>query len=272
MFLSLFLCLHVAQAAEPALNVTSALSTSRLGLSADLRYGLWQPMLEKKDSILRTNTGLKAQGTFNVTPAFARAGGRVTFSPLAIVDLTAYGAYDSYFGNFQTLVDYDSADSNYGTNSDIADYVEETGRQSSGRGWHMGGALTLKAKAGPIVLLLNEDVSQWRIQAPSAAEGPWFFEREAEIMMAFASEYYLHFNGLLMVERRSATRLLRAGSMTTHRQSISAEDALFRSGLIVITGQLEKTYAHTLIVQPYIQARAMDAFPPYVAYAFRVNR
>ncbi|MEC8379989.1 MAG: hypothetical protein VXZ96_06695 [Myxococcota bacterium] len=259
-------------AAEPALNLTTGLSTSRIGLSADFRYGIWQPMLEKKSSILRTNTGLKAQAVVNATPAFARVGGRVTFSPLAIVDLTAYGMADSYFGNFQTLIDYDTPDANYGTNSDIADYVDETGRQNSGRGWHMGGALTLKAKAGPIVIFLNEDVSQWRIQSPEAASGEWFFEREAEVMMSFGDEQYFNFNGLLMVENKSATRLLRVGSMTTHRQTAQAEDVLFRSGMILITGQLQKQYAHTLIVQPYIESRAMTTFPPYVAYAFRLNR
>ena len=136
----------------------------------------------------------------------------------------------------------------------------------------MGGALTLKAKAGPIVILLNEDVSQWRIQAPEVASGEWFFEREAEVMMSFGDEQYFNFNGLLMVENKSATRLLRVGSMTTHRQTAQAEDVLFRSGMILITGQLQKQYAHTLIVQPYIESRAMTTFPPYVAYAFRLNR
>ena len=270
-FLSL-LCSGVVHAAEPAFNLMTAFSTSRLGLTADVRYGIWQPMLEKEGSVLRSNTGLKAQGVVNATPAFARLGGRVTFSPLAIVDLTAYGMVDSYFGNFQTVIDYDSADINYGTNDDIASYVEETGRQNSGRGWHMGGALTLKAKAGPIVVLLNEDFSQWRIQAPDAAQGNWFFEREAELMMAFGAEQYLNFNGLLMFENKSATRLLRVGSMTTHRQTVQAEDVMLRSGLIVITGKLQKEYAHTLIVQPYIQSRGMPTFPPYVAYAFRLNR
>ena len=259
-------------AAEPAFNLMTGLSTSRIGLTADARYGIWQPMLEKEGSVLRANTGLKAQAVLNATPAFARLGGRVTFSPLAIVDVTAYGMADSYFGNFQTIVDYDSADANYGTNSEIADYVDETGRQNSGRGWHMGGALTLKAKAGPIVILLNEDVSQWRIQAPEAADGDWFFEREAEVMMAFGDEQYFNFNGLLMFEHKSASRLLRVGSMTTHRQTTQAEDVMFRSGMILITGQLQKQYAHTLIVQPYIESRAMATFPPYVAYAFRLNR
>ena len=90
-------------------------------------------------------------------------------------------------------------------------------------------------------------------------------------MMAFGVEQYLNFNGLLMFENKSATRLLRVGSMTTHRQTIQAEDVMLRSGLIVITGKLQKVCPYPHCAALY-SIRGMPTFPPYVAYAFRLNR
>jgi hypothetical protein len=259
-----------AEKPSPVLNGTLGLTSNRLGFSLDTRYGLRFPMFEKEGSTLFNNTGLTAQGTSYLSPAYMRWGGRVTFSPLAIIDLTGYGAYSQYFGNFQTIVDYDAPNQDYGNNKEIAAYVTDTSRQYSGKGWNFGGALTLKAKVGPFIALANENYSYWSVKVPEGATGDYFFEREQEVMMAYSQSRLSNFNGLLMWESQNPRTLIRVGSITTHRYSFEAEDTLFRTGLIGIVGKKEKVYSHTFIVQGYLEDRAMtDFFPPYIAYAFR---
>ena len=268
-----FLLLSFAQAdVQPITNATLALSGNRTGPSLEARHGVYKPMFEKEDSVLFQGTGVRAQGSISVSPAMIRGGAQVTLSPLAILDLTAYGQYDSYFGNFQTIIDYDSADYNYGSNQDIADYVEQTGRQSAGTGWHGGGAMTLKAKAGPVIILSKTDLSYWAIQQDDA-QGDWFFEREKEVMMKLNGDSLIEENALVMYEHifEKGTSL-RVGSMTTYRHSITADDSLLRTGLIAMY-TTPSAWSHTLIVQPYLQDRAFaSAFPPYAAYALRYAR
>lgn len=259
-----------AEKPSPVLNGTVGVTSNRIGFSLDTRYGLRFPLFEKDGSALFNNTGLTVQGTSYLSPAYMRWGGRVTFSPLAIIDLTGYGAYSQYFGNFQTIIDYDEPNQNYGNNEEIAAYVTDTGRQFSGKGWNFGGALTLKAKVGPMIALVNEDFSVWSVMAPEGASGKYFFEREQEVMMAYSQSRTSNLNGLLMWESPNPRTLIRVGSITTHRYSFETEDNLFRTGLIGIIGKKEKVYSHTFLVQGYIEDRAMTSFfPPYIAYAFR---
>ncbi len=268
-----FLASNLALAeVQPATNVTLGLSNWRAGLNLNTRHGIYIPMFEKEDSVLFQGTGLKLQGDSSITPAYLRAGGRVTFSPLAILDLTGYGQYDAYFGNLQTIVDYDSASDNYGSNADIATYIEETGRQSSGSGWHSGGAVTLKVKVGPMIVLSNTDLSYWNINSETA-HVDWFFDREIDVMMKFEGDTLLEENALVMYEKALGNdKNVRIGSITTYRHSFTADDTMFRSGLIAMYN-LPSGLSHTVIVQPYLEDRAFTtSFPPYAAYALRYNK
>ena len=90
-------------------------------------------MAETQDS------NLQAAGLFcKVGNAHARAGAQLTISPLAIFDLHLYAGGVSYFGNFQTVVGYSEASTAVGSNADIADWVEQSGNQSPGRGMVLG--------------------------------------------------------------------------------------------------------------------------------------
>jgi len=252
---------------EPSTNNTIAVTSARAGLQADLRYGFRIPLFEREGQALFQGTGLSAQATFNATPAYIRSGARITFSPLAIVDFHIHGGDDRYFGNHQTIVGYDNADVNYGSNQDIADYVESTDNQSSGNGYHYGLQAVLKAKVGPVVVLGSADWTHWNIQ--SDVTGDWYFEREKEVMLALGGDESLDTNLLLLYQHDfSSERFLRAGSISTYRKGMKAEDQLFRSGLF-LSMSLGNT-SHNLIVQPYLMDRhygPSDA--PYTAYAFR---
>ena len=270
-FLLTFLNLSMsAMAYEHVAEATFAASYYRLGAQADMRYGLRTPMFEKDDSVLFQGTGLKTVATLAATPAYLRAGGRITFTPLAIVDLHIHGGYDQYFGNFQTVVGYPDPSDNYGTNADIAQHAEDTDNQMTGRGYHVGGQIVVKAKAGPIIVVGSGDLTHFNIQ--SEATGPWFFEREKEVMMSLNGDgdIAIDTNGLLMYQMDFEDNgWARLGSFTTWRGGLKSEDRLLRSGLIASYNN-GSAFTHNLIVQPYLSDRAFTSpWPPYTAYALK---
>jgi hypothetical protein len=252
-------------------NATVAASSGRVGLQTDLQYGVRLPMFEKEDSDLFQGTGLKTLAAASLSPSHGRVGGRLSFTPLAIMDINLHGAYDRYFGNFQTVVGYPSADFNYGTNDDIAEYVEDTGNQDMGSGHHYGSHLVLKVKAGPMIVLASTDVTHWNVT--SDVQGDWFFEREKELMLALGADNVVDFNGLALYQLDlNEDRWIRMGSFTTWRKALVSGDELLRTGVL---GSYSGggAVSHNVVVQPYLKDRAYGtAFPLYAAYAFKYSK
>jgi len=256
---------------KPVTNATVAASSGRIGLQADLQYGVRFPMFEKEDSALFQGTGLKTLATASISPSHGRVGGRLSFTPLAIMDVNLHGAYDQYFGNFQTVVGYPSADFSYGTNDDIAEYAEETGNQDVGSGHHYGAHVVLKAKAGPMIVLASTDLTRWNIR--SDVQGDWFFEREKELMMAFGGDNVVDFNGLALYQLdANEDRWIRMGSFTTWRKALVSDDELLRTG-VLCSYSGGGAVSHNVVAQLYLKDRAYDtAFPVYAAYAFKYSK
>jgi hypothetical protein len=123
-----------------------------------------------------------------------------------------------------------------------------------------------------MIILSNTDLSYWDINSETA-QGDWFFEREKEVMMKLEGDTFLEENALVMYEKTLENdKNVRVGSITTYRKSFTADDVLFRSGLIAMYN-LPSGLSHTLIVQPYVNDRAFtSSFPPYTAYALRYNK
>ncbi len=261
-----------AQAASPTpdLEVRAALSFERLGMQADLRPGMKLGLWRDEGSLLFDDPHIKLQAQLFATPAYLRAGPRVVFEPIAIFQLQAFAHYDLYFGNFQTVVGYDQPDADYGSNGDIADYVSmDPDRQDRGSGWHWGVAPTLKAQAGPVVIVANAEYSSWHLQAD--VPGDYTFEREYELLMGF-DDQLIAANGLLLYSFEPAPgTTVRAGNLTTWRMALGdTEDELLRSGLAVSASLNEGRINPTLVVQAYLRDRAYTApFPPFVGLMLR---
>ena len=254
----------------PTGQVTSAISYNRLGVSLVGQYGTHIPMWEKEGNALFQNTGIDIVGEVNTTPAFTRTGMRVTVLPIAVLKLQGFANASYYFGNFQTLVGYDTLGENYGTNSEMADYSDSTGRQYSGMGWTAGGSATLQAKVGNIVFSNTTGYSTWNITTPDGENGVGVFEREKEIMVALENDTVLENNTLLLYQIDQETdKFLRIGNLTTYRHSMTADDTLFRTGLLFVA-QKNPNKSHIVIAQSYIQDRAFNSpIVPYVAYAYK---
>jgi hypothetical protein len=282
--LTLLMTLGTAQAADltPTFDGRVSLAYWRLGTQLNLRPGVVMPMpWADPDSVLLAPAALKVEAEVAATPAFVRAGGRATWTPFAMLDVTPYAYFDQYFGNFQTVVGYEGWDENYGTNDDIEAYVFANDAQSTGRGYHYGAAATLKAKvgAGPgdVIVLLNGDWSRWMVNSPDLTDRyDYWFEREMEVMMRFGDsggDNLVQGNGILMYEldrNPDNGSLLRFGNLTSYRMTTVADDHLFRTGALVQIPTYDGKWTHTVISQVYLKDRTYTkALPPFTAYQLK---
>lgn len=254
---------------SPDLEVRGAFSYARVGLQADLRGGAKIPLWNQAGSALFSDTFLKVHGTAMVTPAYLRGGARLTFEPIAVFNLAAFGYYSYYFGNFQTIIAFDDPHVNYGTNDELEAF---SAQQTPGGGFTWGLSPTIKAKAGPMIIAINAEYTSWHITA-EPQYGDYFFEREYELLIGFQDQM-LSTNGLLLyhLDRNPEDgRYLRIGDITTWRRALGdTDDTLLRTGLLVSLSAREERWTHSLIVQPYLISRAYpNAFPPFVAYTVK---
>jgi hypothetical protein len=270
------LLLAAAFAAEPTLDAAVGLSYWRLGLNVGVRPGLVIDMpWQQEGSVLMGSAALKPQLDVTASPAQARVGGRLRFEPIAMLDITPYAYGTAYFGNFQTVVGYDDWDVNYGDNDAIATYIEEDPtRQATGKGVHAGINGTIKAKAGPVIVLANGDIGRWWVQSAATEQNPYFFEREYEVMMRAGQtggDTMFMLNGLVLYELDRDTeddKYLRAGSITTWRRTFTADDEVLRTGVLVTATKGKLT--HVVLVQPYLRDRAFETvMPPFTAYQLK---
>jgi hypothetical protein len=271
MFAAMFLALAAHGAdLSPDFELKAALSLERLGLQADLRPGLRMDLWRQDGSLLFDDPYATLQAQVFVTPAYVRAGPRLIFEPIAIFQLQAFANYDMYFGNFQTVVGYDDPGATYGTNDDIEAYVAmDPDRQERGTGWHWGVAPTLKAQAGPVVIVANAEYSSWHTQP--VVPGSYTFEREYELLMGW-DDQLISTNGLLLYgfePWQGAT--MRVGNLTTWRMALGdTEDELLRTGIAVAASLNDGQINPTLVVQAYLRDRAYTSpFPPFVGLMMR---
>ena len=267
----LFLLSTAFAETTPVGQVTTALTYNRIAVSAKGLYGAHIPMWEKEDSTLFNNTGIDLLGEFSATPAFTRAGVRAVVLPVAVLKLQGYANAGYYFGNWQTIVGYDSADYNYGTNAEIEEYITANPeRQNAGMSWTAGGSATLQAKVGNVVFSNTTGFASWNVAAPEGEMGPAFFEREMEVMMTFGQDSLLDNNTILLYQiDQNDDQFLRVGNLTTYRHSLNADDTLFRSGLLFVA-QRSPSRSHVVIAQSYLNDRAFTSpSDVYIAYAYK---
>lgn len=265
--------LGVALAGEltPAVEVRGNITGARLGLLGNVRAGVKVPLWVNPESTLFADPYLIAQAEAFTSPAYVRMGGRVTFEPIAIFQLQAYAFHTSYFGNFQTFIGYDDPLASYGTNGDIEQYVlDNPGRQGKGSALSWGVQPTLKAKVGPVLVLLSSELSHWG--ATSDVPGDYWYEREYELLVG-RNDYTLNNNGALLYEwdpKQDDGWKLRVGSLTNWRMALGdTEDEVLRTGLMLTWISHEGKWTHTGLVMPYLRSEGYNEGPPFVGYVVR---
>ena len=263
------LCSLFAEPIQTKTEINVNASYWRMGSNATVWSGIQQPMFRKKDNILFQNTGLVAQVGADLSPSFLRYGGRAIFTPVEVLDISAYAMKNHYFPVFQTLVGYDAPDANYGRNADIDIYKIDQNRQDGGGGWQAGLGLTLKAKVHSVLALLNSNVEYFSVQSASP-QGDWFCEPQKEVLIQAEGSTTVDGAFLLMNEWERGASVIRLGSITTYRNSLQAQDTLLRSGAIGFM-QVSSHVTHIVLLQSYIIDRAFSTGHPFIAYSLSLT-
>jgi len=115
-----------------------------------------------------------------ITPAYRRAGLQIEWMPIAIVQLRA--EYDRlYFsGKFGSLLSFSSSDSLFGDDEIDA----RDGEEISAYGTRTAVQLTLRVKSGNTIIRNVTDIIQYTFPG----DGPYYLERENELLMATSDD------------------------------------------------------------------------------------
>lgn len=269
MLLPLVLALHSPAQAAPEFVYTSRVGASywALGLRGTVEPGLRWSLWNKPDSVLFEDTAFEAVFLNQFTPAYYRGGAQLTFSPIAVFDLTATWVGTTYFGTFSSIRATDDPTLVY------SDAVSETMDRAPGWGHRAAINPTLKAKAGPVIIVLDGEVQKWWITAGTGESGnplvgDYFYEPEMSIVAAF-DDVLLTGSAVALYDLdldEGDGRWLYIGSLTSYVHSIQADDTQLRSGALAVLHTHEAQWKYALLAQAYLKDRIYaTTFPPYVA-------
>ena len=268
MLLPLLLALHNPAHAAPEFVYTSRVGASywSLGLRGTVEPGLRWSLWNKPDNVLFEDTAFEAVFLNQFTPAYYRGGAQLTFSPIAVFDLTATWIGTAYFGTFSSIRATDDPTLVY------TDAVSETMDRAPGWGHRASINPTLKAKVGPVIVVLDAEVQKWWITAGTGESGnplvgDYFYEPELSIVAAF-DDVSLSGSAVALYDLdldEGDGRWLYIGSLTTYVHSIQADDTQLRSGALAVLHTQEGKWKYAVVAQAHLKDRIYPtAFPPYV--------
>ncbi len=254
-----------AKAAEPMLEASLGAAAFSLGVAARVAPGMKWSLWNQPDNVLFSDTFLKAEVGFDLSPVYVRAVPKITFSPLAVLEVSVHYAGSAYFGTFTGMVPFDSPDAPY------TEAFFDTAEPIPGTSHRVGGNTTLQAQVGPIIVVVWNDLERWTATPFEGREGCCFFEPERELLFAW-EETYVGVGDVLLYEvvfDKAKGRLLRVGNMTNYQTALTTGDELLRTGLLAAYSP-DKHWTGALVVQPYLISRQWpDAVPPYIAAQVR---
>lgn len=257
--------LTVAGAAEPMLEASLGGSIFSAGAALRVAPGMKWALWNQPDNVLFSDTFLKAEVGVDLTPVYVRAVPKITFSPIAVMEMSVHYAGSAYFGTFNGMVPFDSPDAQF------SEAFFDTVQPIPGSSHRVGGNTTLQAQVGPIILVVWGDAERWVAEPFEGREGCCFFEPERELLFGW-EETFLGTGDVLLYEvafDKEKGHLLRIGNMTNYQTALSTGDELLRTGLLAAYSP-NRHWTAAVIVQPYLISRQWpEPFPPYIAAQVR---
>lgn len=138
------------------------------------------PLWRETSGLLVDNTYVEAGFTGQLSPGSAHPGMMLKVVPIVPLELRIQGQQLRYFGNFGSLAEYDGLDADWSPEQRRRAWEEKLGRHETG--WKVTAHATLKAKAGPIVALV-EGKHMW-LGVPDVQEGNAWYESSSDLLVA----------------------------------------------------------------------------------------
>lgn len=220
-------------------------------------------------SLLFGDTFLKLDAVAEVTPSYARLGPRLTFSPIAVFEMSGHFLPSAYFGTFSSVKGFDDPATVY------TDAVLDASPRDSGLGYVWGGDATLRGKVGPVIVASWAELRGWQLKPGDAVVGDYWWEPQSELLIGMTDQTW-SINGVLLYEQvfdvagfEPGDRKLYAGAMFNRSSAVGTGDTFMRLGPMV-NFQLNPSWAFLVLVQAYLDDRIYtDPLPPYIGARVR---
>lgn len=138
------------------------------------------PLWQGNRGLLFDKTYVEAGFTGQLSPGSFHPGMTVKVVPIVPLELRVDGQQLRYFGNFGSLAEYDGLDADWSPEQRDRAWSEKLGRHETG--WRVTLHATIKAKAGPVVLLA-EGKHMW-LGVPDVARGNAWYESSSDLLVA----------------------------------------------------------------------------------------
>lgn len=162
-----------------------------LGLSASLK-GYQRHIYNRSDNILWDGLYYQYGAQGSVTPAYGKMGLHLEWMPIALVQLRIQSERYFFSGSFGSLLEFPANNSPF----DDDDIEAREGEERADTGSRNMFSLILRAKLATFVIRNVTELARYEFPG----NGPYFLEREYELLMAkqeelFANQLYLFYDG-----------------------------------------------------------------------------
>lgn len=256
--------LPAALAVRPTLDADLGISVFGLGVKATLNPGLEQPLWNEEGDLLFDDTWLGLTLRLEATPAFARVGPELRFSPAAVLEARAHAMTTGYFGNFSALIGYEHPNGDYSPEGQ--DDAIRLGQRSAGRATDLGFDVTINGQVGPVVVTATGAWSRWSFE-PGRSEGyAYYYETEYILMMRRSGEILQQVDGALLYELDPGGHeeaVLYLGSYSSLARTAEAEDQVMRTGAVMVW-MIDEHWTWYVLAQVNLIDRVYGPFPPFM--------
>lgn len=251
---------------EHQLAVTWFPKGLRYAFSAEYQMPVWQ-----SDSVLFTDTIVAPGGYVELTPAYARAGARVHFVPIAILDITAEALATGYFGTFSGVTDFDTPDADY--SEELFDSGALDDRRSTGFGFRYGVTPTLQAKVGKFIIAMPQEFTRFTMFQPDDARGAYWYEPQYDALMKWDDTVMINSALAFWAFKEKApddARMFWLGARFDHQLVFGTQDQQIKVGPMAVWKPAKSPLVPTMVffAEAWVQASIHDIVPPYLAAAF----
>lgn len=265
MLLLAFTAAALAGPFKPMLRADLAASYWDEGAKIAAYPGVQKRLWGEDGSMLFGDTFLRIEGVASVTPSYARLGPRVTFSPIAIFEISAHYLPSAYFGTFSSIKGFDDPDVVY------TDEVVDASVRGPGLGTVGGGEATLQGKVGPVVAAVFGEAKSWWVKPADRVVGDYWWEPESELLLA-RQDVTLALGAVALYEHvmdEEVGRKIYLGAMYSQSSSVETGDRYVRVGPMV-NMSFSTRWSLLVLTQAYLVDRIYtEPLPPYIGLRLR---
>ncbi len=222
------------------------------------------------ESVLFESALFGAGPYVELTPAYARTGGRLHFVPIAVLDITAEALASGYFGTFSGITDFDAPDADF---SEAAfEEPEVIARNHAGFGFRYGVSPTLQAKVSKFIIALPQEFTRFTMIVPEGATGDYWYEPQYDALMKWDDTVML--NGALAFwafkeKSDEDPRMFFLGARFDHQYVFGTGDRQVKVGPMVVWKPAKSAAVPVLVffAQAWIESPIHEELPPYLAGA-----